>query len=95
MLKVSGLDQIQREIKEAERALSELDGELGSVSFDPKDPASIESAIHSVNRIIDDRAGEFSGNSIVGPLIEEMKEKYREGILEKAAEARLASDEDE
>ena len=66
MLKISGLDQIQRELKEAERALSELDGELGSVSFDPNDPASIESAIHSVNRIIDERAGEFSGNSIVG-----------------------------
>ena len=95
MLKISGLDQIQRELKEAERALSELDGELGSVSFDPNDPASIESGIHSVNRIIDERAGEFSGNSIVGPLIEEMKEKYREGILEKAAEARLVSDEDE
>ncbi|PPT40592.1 hypothetical protein XarjCFBP7653_08280 [Xanthomonas arboricola] len=39
--------------------------------------------------------GEYSSNPIVGPLAEQMKEKYRESILEKAAEARLKSDGDE
>lgn len=50
MLKITGLDKLQKELKEAERALSELDGELGVINFDPHDPASIEAAIHSVNR---------------------------------------------
>lgn len=95
MFKITGLDKLQKELKEAERALSELDGELGVINFDPHDPASIEAAIHSVNRMIDERAGEYAANSIVGPLVDQMKETYRENILQKAAEARLKSDEDE
>lgn len=95
MLKISGLDQLQKELQEAEQALSELDGELGVVNFDPHDPASIEAAIQSVNRMIDSRVESHADNSIVGPLADQMKETYRENILQKAAEARLQSDEDE
>lgn len=95
MFKIAGLDKLQKNLKDAQRALSELDGELGVVNFDPNDPASIEGAIQSVNRMIDDRLGEYSSNPIVGPLAEKMKEKYRESILEKAAEARLKSDGDD
>ncbi|ENK3932928.1 hypothetical protein [Pseudomonas aeruginosa] len=95
MFKITGLDKLQKDLKDAQRVLSELDGELGVVNFDPSDPVSIESAIQSVNRLIDERLGVYSANPIVGPLAEQMKEKYRETILQKAAEARLNSDEDE
>lgn len=95
MLKITGLDKLQKNLKEAERALSELDGELGVVNFNPNDPASIEAAIQSVNRMVDERIGEFSTNPIIGPLADQMKEKYRESIIQKAAEARLKPDEDE
>lgn len=95
MFKITGLNKLQKNLKDAERALSELDGELGVVNFDPNDPASIEGAIQSINRMIDERLGEYSSNPIVGPLAEQMKEKYRESILEKAAAARLQSGEDE
>ncbi|MDH1767359.1 hypothetical protein N5D37_17280 [Comamonas aquatica] len=57
MFKITGLDKLQKNLKDAQRALSELDGELGVVNFDPNDPASIEGAIQSVNRMIDDRLG--------------------------------------
>ena len=40
MLKITGLNNLQKNLKEAENALSELDGELGVVNFDPSDPAS-------------------------------------------------------
>lgn len=93
MFKIKGLGKIQKDLKDAQRALNELDGELGVVNFDPNDPASIESAIQSVNRMVDDRLEKYSSNPIVQPLAEKMKEKYRESILEKAAEARLKSDE--
>jgi len=94
MLKITGLDKLQKELKEAEQALNELDGELGVVNFDPQDPASIEAAIQSVNRIIDNRIESYADSPIVGSLTEQMKESYRENILQKAAEARLQSDED-
>ena len=68
MFKITGLDKIQKDLKDAQRALNELDGELGVVNFDPNDPASIESAIQSVNRMIDERIGKYSSNPIVAPL---------------------------
>jgi len=89
MLKITGLDKLQKELKEAEHALSELDGELGVVNFDPHDPASIEAAIQSVNRMIDSRIEPHADNPIVGSLVEQIKESYRENILQRAAEARL------
>lgn len=95
MLKITGLNKLQKELKEAEQALSELDGELGVVNFDPDDPASIEAAIQSVMRVIDSRIEPYADNPIVGSLADQMKESYRENILQKAAEARLQSDEDE
>jgi len=95
MFKITGLNKFQKNLKGAERALRELDGELRVVNFDPNDPASIEGTIQSVNRMIDERLDEYSSNPIIGPLAEQMKEKYRESILEKAAEARLQAGEDE
>lgn len=89
MFKIEGLDKLQRQLKDAERAFKELDGELGSVTFDPHDPASIEHAVHEMTRMIDDRVGGYVSNPIVGPLVDEMKTKYREAIVEKAATERL------
>lgn len=89
MFKITDLDKLQKNLKGAQFALSELDGELGIVHFDPNDPDNIEFAIQTVNRMIDERLDEYSSNPIVGTLAEQMKEKYRESILEKAAEARL------
>lgn len=95
MFKIAGLDKLQRELKDAERALEGLDGELTTVRFDPDDPVSIEGAVCQVEQVIDERLGSYAGNSIVGPLIGELKEKYRRAIIERAAAARLNEDADD
>lgn len=95
MLKVTGLDKLQKELKDAQTALKELDGNLGSVQFDPNDPESIEAAIRKINQTVDERVGQYSSNLIIGPLAEQMKEAYREKLLQSAAEARLLRNEDE
>lgn len=95
MLKITGFDKLEKELKEAEQALSELDGELGVVHYNPFDPASIEAAIQTINRMIDNRTERYADNSIIGPLAEQMKENCRENILQKATEARLQSDGDD
>lgn len=95
MFKITGLDKLQRELAEAQRALRDLDGELGTVSFDPFDPASIEAAIQSVNQMVDQRGGRYASNPIMEPMIEQMKKVYRDRIVEKAAVARLKPKEDE
>ena len=89
MFKIEGLDKLQRELEEASKAFEGADGELGTVRFDPNDPGSIEAAISEINRLVDERLGAYDHNPLVGPMISEMKEKYREALLEKAAAARL------
>lgn len=89
MLKITGLDKLQRDLADAQKALGAIDGELGSVRFDPHDPSSIEGAIASVEQMIDERLGAYASNPIIKPMMGEMKEKYRDAILEKASEARL------
>lgn len=89
MFNITGLDELSKQLTDAQKALEMLDGELGTVSFEPDDPASIEAAIQSVEKIIDDRLGPFASNPIIAPLAEQMKDKYREAIIDRAAEARL------
>lgn len=93
MFKIEGLDKLQRDLKRVQDAISELDGDLGSVSFNPDDPESIDLAISSMEKLIDDKVAGFEDNDIVASLIDEMKGQYRAMILEKAAEARLREEE--
>jgi hypothetical protein len=88
-MKVKGLEEFTRTLDDAQKALQGLDGELGSVSFDPNDPSSIEAAISRMEAMVDERLGRFSRNPIIAPLISGMKEQYRKGILDRAAAARL------
>ena len=93
MFKIKGLDKLQRELQRAQDALGELDGELGSVSFNPEDPASIDQAIKVMEKLIDGRVAGYEDGKIIGSLAAQMKEQYRAMILERAAEARLKEDE--
>jgi len=92
MFKITGLDNLSRDLEDAQKAISAMDGELGSVRFDPHDPASIEAAIQEVEKLIDERLGSYSSNPIIGPMAEGMKEQYRQGIVDKAAAARTGKD---
>jgi hypothetical protein len=92
MFKIEGLDKLTRDLEAAQKALVELDGELGSVSIDPHDPASIEAAIQDAARLIDERVAPYAPNPLVAQLVESIKENHREGLLERAAAARLEKD---
>jgi len=94
-VKISGLDALARKMKELERAVAELDGDIAQVSFNPHDPESIELAIQKMYSAIDERVSSYSHNDMVVGIAEEMKEKYREAILERAATARMEQDGDE
>jgi len=89
MFNVSGFDQLQKQLREASEALKNLDGDLCTVNFDPHDPASIEAAIQSVEAVIDERIEKYSNNEMVVNVAKEMKLKYRDEIIERAASARL------
>lgn len=76
-----GLDKLPSQLEEAQKACNAIDGELGSVHFNPEKPESIEAAIVSREELIDERLGPCSQNPIVAPMIEEMKAKYRGCVM--------------
>lgn len=84
-----GLDNLRRTVSEAQRALDAVNGELGMLSFNPEDPGSVEAAIIESERLVDERLGQYANNSIIAPLIGQMKQSFRAAVIEKAAEARL------
>jgi len=88
-MKVSGLDALARTMDELSKAMAELDGDITQVTFNPHDPQSIELAIQQVNDAVDQRVSNYAHNAAVVSIANEMKEKYRESILERAAAARL------
>lgn len=91
MFKIDGLDELQQQLEKVQNVADELDGDLGTVTFNPEDPESIAHAIKQMEHMVDKRfAG--SGGSLLESLADEMKEAYRAAILEKAAEARIEGD---
>ena len=94
MIKISGLEGLTKTFEDARKALKDLDGELGTVKFDPNDPASIEVAIQEIEQIVDSWLGAYASNPIIGPLAESMKQQYRQGVIDSAAAARLEGEEE-
>lgn len=85
---IKGLDELSRKMKQLEKAIAALDGDIGSVSFDPNDPQSIEVAIKKMEQAVDERVGDYSRNDMIEGIVSEVKERYRQAILERASEAR-------
>ena len=88
-MKITGLDALIRDMKELEKAVGDLDGDIAHVTFDPHDPQSIEQAIQQLYAAIDDKVASYAHNEIVVNVAEELKETGRNNILERAAAARL------
>lgn len=91
MIKIEGIGELSKALDQIQKAMAELDGDIGQVSFDPSNPESINNAIVSMEKMIDDRLGRYSNVNVIAGLIEEMKESFRSTIIEKAARARLGS----
>jgi len=94
MFKITGLDKLTKQLDQAQQALNELDGDLVTLNFNPNDPGSIEAAIQQLNTVIDAKIAPWADNPLVSQVAEGMKEQYREAIIERAAAARLESDEE-
>lgn len=95
MIKISGLSELAKQLEDAQSAMASIDGQIGTVSFEPDDPASIEAAIQAVEKMIDEKLGQYENNPLVAPIILNLKTQYREAIVQRAAEARLENQEKE
>lgn len=83
-VKITGLDKLQRELKDAQRAFQSLDGTLTTLKFNPDDPQSVKAAIRQMEAAIDSKTAAYRGNTLVSNVAQQLKDKYREKILERA-----------
>jgi predicted nucleotide-binding protein len=86
--KISGLDKLQKQLRDVERAMRSLDGTIATLHFDPNEPASIQAAVAQMESAIDGKIACYRGNPIIQNAAEQMKESYREQIIDRAALAR-------
>jgi len=92
MISISGLDQLSRQLEQAQEAIAEIDGDLGTVNFNPNDPASIETAIQQAEALIDAKIKRWADNPLVAQVADGLKEQYRNAIIDRAAQTRLEND---
>jgi hypothetical protein len=90
--KITGLDELQRMMSEVAKAAESLDGEIGTVSFNPRDPASVEAAVAQMEQAIDAKLGSFMGNEVVEGIATDLKNRYQQEIYDRAAAARLETE---
>ncbi|MGV8917301.1 MAG: hypothetical protein ACOH2R_05835 [Pseudomonas sp.] len=87
----SSLDGLRNQILDAEPVLKSLDAEMEKIEFDPLVPSSVDAATDKVGRIIETLLADFKTNPILGPLAEELKSQYLDGIQEQVAAARAGN----
>lgn len=91
---MKGLGSLSKSLEELGRFTSELDGELGTLNFNPFDAESIEQAIVKMESWVDERSRSYPNNSMIKDISAELKSTYRQAILDKASEARMKGDND-
>jgi hypothetical protein len=81
---ITGLDKLQQELEQAQRAFQSLDGTIATLKFSPGDPNSVQNAIRQMEAAIDSKTAAYRGNALVAKVAKAMKDRYREQILERA-----------
>jgi hypothetical protein len=84
-VEITGLDKLQRELGEMQRAFQALDGTIATLQFRPDDPESVQAAIQEMEAAVDAKVAPYRGNAVVETIAQKSKEAYRERILEMAA----------
>ncbi|MBC3475700.1 MULTISPECIES: hypothetical protein [Pseudomonas] len=70
-------------MREAETALQQLDLRLEAIRFDPASPSAVETAIKETLVVIDELLANFKGNSVLAPMVDQLKAQYLESIQHK------------
>jgi hypothetical protein len=83
----TGLDKLQQDLRDAQRAFESLDGTIAALNIDPNSQASVDAAIRQMESAIDAKTGRYPRNPLVETVAKGLKEQYRNVILERAAKA--------
>ncbi|WP_178118186.1 hypothetical protein [Pseudomonas sp. FSL R10-2245] len=79
----SDLDAARAQMREAETALQQLDLRLEAICFDPAILSTVETAIRQTFVVIHELLADFKGNSVLEPMVDQLKAQYLESIEHK------------
>lgn len=85
--KITGLDQLQRQLQDAQRGLEALHGTIATLRFNPGDPESVRRAIQQMEAAVDAKVASYRGNPLVAKVAEMTKRNFRERIYARAGTA--------
>ena len=88
-LKITGLDELKKQLDDAAKALQALDGDIATLKFNPNDPSSVETAVVEMEQTIDTKVAPYRGKKMVEAIIAQLKDRYRQEIYDRAAKARM------
>jgi hypothetical protein len=87
-VKVTGLDQLQRQLSQAGEAFKSLDGTVATLRFNTGDPASIDAAHREIDDAIDAKIAPYQGNPLVENVAKTLREKYHAHIEKLVTDAK-------
>ncbi len=87
-MSITGFDKLQKELKDAQRAMADLNGTVARLRYDASDPVSVAAAIREMERAVDAKVAPYRNNALVAPLISKSKQAFREAIQKQAATAK-------
>lgn len=86
MFKITGLDKLQKDLRDAGRAIERLNREIAEIQFDPSDSSSVSAAVRTMECSIDQRVAPYRNNLLVAEMVKGIKAHYRASILDQARE---------
>lgn len=89
----SELRDFERRMQDVFRVLEQIDDDIETVTFNPRDLASVEAAIQKVGGMIDDQLDEYMSDPKLAPVITGAKNRYRRAIFEVVGQARVQDEE--
>lgn len=87
MIKIDGLQNLSRQLSEFKEACAALEESI-EIELDSLDPVGVELACAKANTAIDDRLARFAGNTMVIEVADQLKQAYRQKILDHVSNMR-------
>ena len=84
-IKIKGLNELQRDLENAQMALASLHGPIAEIAINPNDPASVQEAIRQMEAAVDSKVAPYGNNKLVATVVKAAKEEYRKLLLKRAA----------
>ena len=82
--RMNGLDELQRQLKEAQCALNSLDDTMDDILFDPDHPQSVQGTLGQMEAAIDRKIALYRDNPLVSHVSRELKDQFRKQILKRS-----------